>query len=241
MGAGSHRVWPQWAISAPSGPHLSMCSALFVSVTHIKVSKVETIAKERVADREKTCLVALGTVEKEACWCVCMCVCVCVCMPNLPACVRAFVPRPLHIVQSVAELAWPLPGEEGPLKLIEACGQRGVGGMGEWTERERERDGQRGRKTERQHNVAHTHTHASVWKHFWLLKQKLLATGDTTCISSPPQLRVYLFFIPLPTWAWDKNAARHQVLLWQQRTAQVRIIWTDAVVNENNNTFDYKH
>lgn len=45
-------------------PHLFLCSALFVSVTHIKVSKVETMAKERAADRgKKTHLVAIGILK----------------------------------------------------------------------------------------------------------------------------------------------------------------------------------
>lgn len=127
-------------------------------------------------------------------------------------------------------------GGRGP--ETEACGQREVGGMEKWTER----------KMDRKHDAAATHSIATHT--FWLQNTShcrhkrdwWCLTHTTTYNSSPPHFLLSLRLPPLlfPAWAWDKNAARHQVLLWQQRTAQVRIIWTDAIVNVNNKTGDDK-
>lgn len=123
------------------------------------------------------------------------------------------------------------------LKLIEGCGQQDVGGMGKWTQRAKLTEGEENRQTQ-----CNTNTHFGS-KAFLIFSVK--AASHRWCHDLyilTPTTSIYLCFSsPLPAWAWDKNAARHQVLPWQQRTAQARIIWTDAIVNENNKTEENKH
>ncbi len=162
--------------------------------------------------------------------CVCVCVYVCICAQTTAYCAISH---------------W--------TNMAPACGGRAPEtDWGTWSARGR-RDGEMdtGRKADRenqrgtmqhQHTASQTHTHTHPGSktlaivnikaacHWWCALYLLTPTPPSISLSPT-----------LPAWAWDKNAARHQVLLWQQRTAQVRIIWTDAIVNENNKTGDYKH
>lgn len=57
-------------------------------------------------------------------------------------------------------------------------------------------------------------------------------TPILTCIHSAQPPPAVPTAPPLHRHQCETNAARHQVLPWQQRTAQVRIIWTDATVKK---------